>query len=115
MPKALVAIPVHNEQSHLAQVLQEAGKYCSSLLVVDDGSTDATPDILARTRGIRVLRHARNQGYGAALLSAFRYAVDQGFDVLVTMDSDEQHEPKLIPEFVAAAAEALGRILPPGW
>ena len=70
------------------------------MLVVDDGSTDGTSELLAARDDIRLIRHPANQGYGAALRSAFDFAVRGGYDVLVTIDCDGQHQPQLIPKFV---------------
>lgn len=98
----LTALPVYNEESHLAGVLEQVRQYSSAILVVDDGSTDGTPRELVKFPDVRVIRHARNQGYGAGLKSAFQYAIDNKFDVLVTIDCDGQHEPRLIPELAAA-------------
>ena len=66
------------------------------MLVVDDGSTDGTPDRLAARQDIKSIRHAENRGYGAALKSAFDYAIHFHYDVLVTIDCDGQHEPQRI-------------------
>jgi glycosyltransferase involved in cell wall biosynthesis len=71
------------------------------VLVVDDGSSDDTPVILAGRGDVHVISHERNLGYGAALRSAFQFALDQGYDVLVTIDCDGQHQPALIPELAA--------------
>lgn len=100
--RALTALPVYNEERHVDGVLAEVGRYCDDVLVVDDGSQDGTPARLAAHPRVRVVRHPRNRGYGAALRSAFEYAAAHGFDVLVTIDCDGQHEPQRIPEFVAA-------------
>lgn len=100
-PRVLTALPVFNEQRHLAEVLAEVRKYAPEILVVDDGSTDGTRELLSHERGVYVLRHEQNQGYGAALCSAFQYALAGQYDVLVTIDCDGQHEPKLIPELAA--------------
>jgi dolichol-phosphate mannosyltransferase len=70
--------------------------------VVDDGSTDGTTELLARRDDIHYLRHPVNRGYGAALRSAFDYAIEHDYDVVVTIDCDGQHEPQRIPRFVAA-------------
>jgi len=101
----LIAIPVFNEESHLASVLRETRGYANDILVIDDGSTDATPELLAAERGVAVIRHDRNRGYGASLAGAFAYARRLGYEWLITMDCDEQHEPSYIPKFMAAAGE----------
>ena len=100
-PRVLTALPVFNEERHLAEVLSEVRKHAREILVVDDGSTDGTRELLARERDVYVLRHEQNQGYGAALRSAFQYALAGQYDVLVIIDCDGQHEPKLIPELAA--------------
>ena len=97
----LTALPVYNEETHIQSVLKEVRQYSGDLLVVDDGSTDRTPEILANEPDLYVLTHEVNHGYGAALNSAFQYAIRRGYDALVTIDCDGQHEPALIPELVA--------------
>lgn len=104
--RILTALPVYNEAAHVVDVLREVRLYSPDVLVVDDGSTDATPALLAERRGVRVVRHESNRGYGAALQTAFNFAICGGYEVLVTIDCDGQHEPQRIPRFVAAAAEA---------
>lgn len=100
-PRFLTALPVFNEQSHLVEVLNAVKQHSQEILVVDDGSTDATPQLLLQEPGIYVVTHSPNRGYGAALKSAFDFAVAHNFDALVTIDCDGQHEPRLIPELVA--------------
>src|SRR5438876_1097840 len=100
--KLLVAIPVYNEERHVEGVLQEVRRYSPDLLVVNDGSTDRTPEILARQPALHLVTHPRNRGYGAALISAFAFTREHGFDVLVTMDCDGQHEPARIPVLLEA-------------
>src|SRR5436190_5943209 len=95
--KLLTAIPVYNEERHLEAVLAEVRRYSPNILVVNDGSKDRTAELLTRQRDIQVITHAHNRGYGAALRSAFAHAVEQGVEVLVTMDCDGQHEPSRIP------------------
>lgn len=102
MPKVLTALPVYNEESHIEPVLAEVRKFADVILVVDDGSTDGTPEILSRQTDLHVITHDPNEGYGAALRTAFLFAAEQGYDVLITIDCDGQHEPKLIPELAAA-------------
>jgi glycosyltransferase involved in cell wall biosynthesis len=100
--KVLTAIPVYNEERHLEAVLAEVRRHAPEILVVNDGSTDRTPAILARQPGLHVITHPQNRGYGAALISAFAYVLEHDFDVLVTMDCDGQHEPARIPVLLEA-------------
>jgi glycosyltransferase involved in cell wall biosynthesis len=102
----LTALPVFNEVKYVDAVLDEVLRYSKHVLVVDDGSTDGTSDLLAQRTDVEVLNHEQNRGYGAALRSAFYFAQRRGYDALVTIDCDGQHQPKLIPEFVAATADA---------
>ena len=95
--KFITAIPVYNEERHLGHVLREVRRYSSEILVVNDGSTDGTSRLLAKEPGLKVIAHPANRGYGAALASAFDFAVRHDYDVLVTMDCDGQHEPARIP------------------
>ena len=102
----LTALPVYNEVAHLDEVLDQVRQFSEHVLVVDDGSTDGTSERLLRRveqRGdIRLVAHAENRGYGAALVSAFAYARAHNFEWLVTIDCDGQHEPQRIPAFVGA-------------
>ncbi len=100
--RTLTALPVYNEEAHLMEVLNEVRQYADDVLVVDDGSSDRTPHLLAEMDGIAVVRHPENQGYGAALRTAFTYTLDHGYDALVTIDCDGQHQPQLIPELIKA-------------
>ena len=102
----LTAIPVYNEARHVESVLREVRRYSPRILVVNDGSTDGTADILARQKGLDVIAHPANRGYGAALISAFEYARRQPIDVLITMDCDGQHEPSRIPVLLEAIHDA---------
>jgi glycosyltransferase involved in cell wall biosynthesis len=102
----LTAIPVYNEERHLERVLDEVRRYSPDILVINDGSTDRTADLLARQQGLQVITHPKNRGYGAALISAFAHARQQPIDVLVTMDCDGQHEPARIPVLLEAMHDA---------
>lgn len=102
---ALVAIPVYNEEKYLADVLRQVERHAVDILVVDDGSTDRTPEVLRTFPNVKVLAHPRNLGYGATLRDAFEYGAEHGYDAVITMDSDGQHEPSLIPEFLARIAD----------
>ena len=99
--RILTALPVYNEATHVACVLDEVRRYSDEILVVDDGSSDGTSEILSRRDEAYLLTHDKNQGYGAALRSAFLFAIEQEYDALVTIDCDGQHQPQLIPELAA--------------
>jgi dolichol-phosphate mannosyltransferase len=104
--RVLTAIPVYNEERHLHDVLQEVHRYANHVLVINDGSTDGTTRLLAAEKNLHVVTHEKNSGYGAALISAFNYAIQHSFDVLVTTDCDGQHEPSRIPVLVEAIHDA---------
>ena len=99
--KNLVAVPVYNEQKHVAKVIERITDHAGNVLVVDDGSTDYTPMLLAM-QSVDVIRNKTNRGYGTALRIAFRWAQMYGYDWVVTMDCDEQHEPEALPSFFRA-------------
>ena len=104
--KFLTALPVYNEARHVGPVLDEVLRYSPHVLVVDDGSTDGTSELLARRGDVQVVRHEKNRGYGAGLKTAFAYTLEHGYDALVTIDCDGQHQPRMIPDFAAGAADA---------
>jgi len=101
--RTLIAIPVYNEEQYVCRVIQRVLEHGHDVLVVDDGSTDRTPELLA-CQPVRVIRNQPNLGYGASLREAFHTAAAGGYDWVVTMDCDEQHEPDAIPYFLDAAA-----------
>jgi dolichol-phosphate mannosyltransferase len=104
----LVTMPVYNEARYAPRVLQAIRRHvarAADILVVDDGSTDGTSDLLRREMDIRVIRHPENRGYGQSLIDAFAFAAREGYDWAITIDCDEQHEPAQIPEFIQAAAQ----------
>ncbi|MHC4416062.1 MAG: glycosyltransferase family 2 protein [Planctomycetota bacterium] len=100
-PRVLLGIPVYNEQDHVAKVLSEVRRYAGDVLVIDDGSTDNTPLLLAR-QPVEVIRHAENRGYGRSMQDMLRWANFDDYEWLITMDCDEQHEPAAIPQFMDA-------------
>jgi len=96
MPKVIVCVPAYNESKNIAKVIKGTKAYCSEIIVCDDGSTDDTYRIASECGAI-VVRHPINKVYGAAIKTLFRVANERGADVLVTLDSDGQHDPNQIP------------------
>jgi len=107
----LLAIPVYNEAASLPEVLAAVRPRIADILVVDDGSTDGTGTLLAEADDIHTLRHRVNRGYGQSLIDAFNWARHRGYDWVITMDCDGQHEPQQIGDFVRAAARDEADIL----
>ena len=106
MSNWLAALPVYNEHGYVDEVLGEVSKYADNILVVNDGSSDGTTDRLKAWTDVAVVNHEQNRGYGAALKTAFQFAIEEGFEYLVTLDCDGQHQPKRIPRFVKACENA---------
>jgi len=101
----VIALPVYNEARFVNDVLDEVSRHGENILVVDDGSTDGTAALLDARDDVCVIHHAENRGYGAALITAFAHAANEGFDIIVTIDCDGQHQPQRIPAFVAACED----------
>lgn len=101
--KTLVVIPSKNLEGTIGNVVRSILGLGLDLdvLVVNDGSTDGTSKA-AKDAGAAVVEHPVNLGKGAALRTGFGYAVEHGYDAVITMDGDEQHDPGAIPAFLAA-------------
>jgi glycosyltransferase involved in cell wall biosynthesis len=99
-PEVLVGIPAYEEETTIADVVSEAKRYADEVLVVDDGSSDAT-SAKARDAGATVVSHEQNQGYGAALKTVFKEAHRSSVDHLVILDGDGQHDPSDIDRLVS--------------
>jgi len=100
--RLLISIPVFNERKYVNHVLAKVLKIHPEIVLIDDGSTDGTAELLAARRDIHLIRHHRNMGYGQSLIDGFNYADQCGYDWVITMDCDEQHEPERIPDFIKA-------------
>ena len=126
--RVLVAIPVYNELKYAPKVIEKVKRFHDQVLFIDDGSTDGTAELLQGRDDVYLIRHPVNRGYGRSLIDAFCWADLRGYDWVITMDCDEQHEPEMIPEFVRKIREdrwdivsgsrymkaQLGDDLPPG-
>lgn len=101
--KTALVIPAYNEEKHITDVVDAAHPHVDLVIVVDDGSKDATYSILqAYTKNhpsVITLKHPANLGKGAALKTGYEAAMRMGASCLVTIDADGQHPPELIPAF----------------
>jgi glycosyltransferase involved in cell wall biosynthesis len=105
-----ILIPAYNASESLRGVIEGIKGYGLAILVVDDGSTDATAEI-ARAAGVQVLRHRINRGKGVALRTGFWFLLHQGYQAIITMDADGQHDPSYIPLFIRAYEDGRGDII----
>ena len=95
--KSVVIIPAFNEEAAIGEIIEKSLKYVDDVLVIDDGSSDSTCEI-AEKSGARVIKHEINKGKGVSLKDAFDNV--DGFDVVVTIDGDGQHNPDEIPDLI---------------
>lgn len=96
-----VVIPAYREEKRIGEVVRAAQKHVKDVIVVDDGSPDQTA-VEARKAGAAVVIHEVNKGKGVALNTGFEYAREHGFQVVVVMDGDGQHDTEDIPRFIEA-------------
>jgi len=97
--KITVILPAFNEEVSIGSIVLLTKNYADNVVVIDDGSSDQTSEI-ARTVGAEVVIHETNKGKGEALKTGFTVAASEGADIIVTMDSDGQHNPADIPKLV---------------
>lgn len=100
--KCCVIVPTYNNDSTLATVLHEILEYTENIIVINDGSTDNTSDILKDFPRITCMEFQKNQGKGLALCKGFEKALELGYDYAITIDSDGQHQPSDLPVFIEA-------------
>jgi glycosyltransferase involved in cell wall biosynthesis len=102
--QVIVLIPCYNVEATIGSVVLKARCHVDNVLVVDDGSIDNTAKV-AEYAGATVLRHGGNKGYGAAIQSGFRYALENNIDVMTIIDGDGQHDADAIPAVMAPVLE----------
>ncbi|MFA5005282.1 MAG: glycosyltransferase family 2 protein [Candidatus Omnitrophota bacterium] len=107
--RTCVIIPALNESRKIGELIKQARSFIADIFVIDDGSTDQTARV-ARENGAQVLRNERNLGKGACLVKGYAYALEKGFDAVISMDGDGQHSPEDLPAFLKAA-EGSGNAL----
>lgn len=105
-----VLIPCFNEEKAIARVVGDVVALGLPVIVVDDGSDDATADVVA-AMPVTLLRHDTRRGKGEAMRTGFREVLRQGFDEVVTMDGDGQHAAADVPRLIAAAHAFPGHIV----
>ena len=102
-------IPTYNNGKTLGNIIERTLAVCSDIVVVNDGSTDNTADVLggfSENKNITVVSYPKNKGKGYALRVGLQKARELGFDYAVTVDSDGQHFPEDIPLLLEAAENA---------
>ena len=98
-PKIIVCIPAYNEEKNIASIVQRARNHADEVIVCDDGSSDNTAKF-AKQEGAFVINHPKNSGYGKTVRTLFQSALERMADVIVTLDSDGQHDPEQIPSVI---------------
>jgi glycosyltransferase involved in cell wall biosynthesis len=95
----VVCIPAYNEEERIGEVIEGAKRFATRVIVFDDGSTDNTAEI-SRNSGARVIKNEKNEGYGKAIGGLLKFAKENNVDIMVTIDSDGQHDPDQIPSMI---------------
>lgn len=109
MSKEIVIIPVYNEERHIRAVVEELRRhFLGDVLIVDDGSVDNSGAVLSEltSNSVKIVTHETNLGYGASLITGFNYALQAGYQSLVSMDCDWQHEPQYVQILLAGLGES---------
>lgn len=106
-----VLIPTYNNASSLGKVIAETAQYTRDILVINDGSTDATPTILEKFPFLKTIAFPHNRGKGAALKAGFHLALENGFQYAITLDSDGQHYPSDLPRLLDECSSSPNTLL----
>ena len=108
--KILVCVPAFNEAENIENIIIKSKKYADEVIVYDDGSTDDTSE-LASAAGASVIKSPKNAGYGSAIRALFQAAREQNADIMVTLDSDGQHNPDQIPDVIEPIKQGFDIVL----
>jgi glycosyltransferase involved in cell wall biosynthesis len=108
--KILVCVPAFNESENISKIVELSKKYATSVIVYDDGSTDDTFE-LASVAGATVIKSTKNTGYGSAIRALFQAAREQDADIMITLDSDGQHDPDQIPDIIGPIKHGFDIVL----
>lgn len=109
--KTCVLIPTYNNAKTLEGVISKTLDYCDEVIVVNDGCTDETPNIISKFKQLIVVTHPKNKGKGVGLRNGFKKAVEMGFDYVITIDSDGQHYPEDFITFLNKIEEQPGSLI----
>lgn len=109
--KFCVVIPTYNNHKSLKSVIENVSKHCSSIIIIDDGSTDSTKTILGEFHQYEIITHQINKGKGRALRNAFQRAIELGYDYAISIDSDGQHDPDDIPKMIQRVLDNHGALV----
>ena len=108
--KILALLPAYNEEAHLGKVLSQVKEQTADVLVVDDGSKDKTAEI-ARAAGVELLSRGYNCGKGQSLKDGYVWALEHGYDAVIMLDSDGQHDPTCIKDFIKKYQETHAHLI----
>jgi len=108
--RILVCVPAYNEANRISDIINRSKKYANEIIVYDDGSTDNTEQI-AISAGATVIRSPENKGYGVAIRSLFQAAKEKGADIMITLDSDGQHNPDQIPPLIESLKQGFDLVI----
>ncbi|MEP7168627.1 MAG: glycosyltransferase family 2 protein, partial [Bacteroidota bacterium] len=95
-----VLIPTYNNEKTLRQLIEDVLKFTDQIIVVNDGATDSTPQILSQFPALTVVTFPVNKGKGIALREGFKKALEKSFRYAISIDSDGQHFPSDFPKFL---------------
>jgi len=105
-------VPAFNEARHIGALLEGIKKRLEHIIVINDGSTDLTASI-AVSKNVRVIQNTSNKGKGNALRQGFDLALKDGYEYIITIDADGQHDPEEVPRFIdriSSAGEGTGLV-----
>ncbi len=110
--KCCVIIPTYNNEKTVGKVIEEVLTYCRDVIVVNDGATDSTQEIIEGFGdSVHLIVHPKNIGKGMALRNGFKKAAELGFDYAISIDSDGQHFAENLPDFLVASKENPGALI----
>jgi len=105
-----VIIPTYNESLAIAGLINQIAKLGLDVIIIDDGSVEDTVKITTAC-GAKVFCNPKNMGKGASLIKGYKYALERGFDAVISMDGDGQHSPDDLPAFIQKAQTSQSALI----